>query len=109
MTYNGSLPVTGWLRHLTHSAAGGFIAAVGASDGGLDEGVVIDVFADDFFERQASIGLPCFQAGARAVSGHGRFVFASNDGTELVVLVQAHPASSLLKDFARVRLPLEVE
>jgi hypothetical protein len=100
----GTLNISLQARSLAHSAASGRIAFVRRGNVQSQEGIVLlhDAASYTAIGQRA---LPPFMAGGNPVPTSGRFVFFSEDGAELYVLVEAISEQRLARRFGLVRMP----
>lgn len=92
---------------LDHSSSRGRIAVVPrAADPQLQ--TLIDLFDDASYARLSRAALPSFSVPGRTIQSRGLFVFFSNDGVEVYVLVEAMASSPLSARFGLVRMPVSL-
>jgi hypothetical protein len=104
MRYNGALQGMHYLTWVAHSLSGQRVAAIDGGSSYYQTGSAADTkvnFYDyDFLNYKGSVTLPRFQAPGNSYAAHGRFVFASADGSKFFVVTQADANSGLLMDYA---------
>jgi hypothetical protein len=66
-----------------------------AADPFGDQSTDLRLYEDEFLVPEGSIRLPTFVADGQAHRAEGRFVFISDDGGQLFVIVQADAESGL--------------
>jgi hypothetical protein len=104
MRYNGGLQGMHYLRSVAHSLSGQRVAAIDAGtnyyQGESQADTQVHFYDYEFLNYKGSVRLPRFQASGTSFGAHGRFVFASADGTRFYVVAQADSNSGFLSDYA---------
>lgn len=100
----GDIEIPPQARSLAHSAASDRIAAVPRGNVQSQETYVM-LYDAESYGVVGQRPLPTFMAGGNAVPTSGRFVFFSEDGAELYVLVEAVSDQRLARRFGLVRMP----
>jgi hypothetical protein len=97
LIYGGSIEGPSFIRHLDHSSVAGKVAVLPdpAADPFGDQSTDLRLYEDEFLVPEGSIRLPTFVADGQAHRAEGRFVFISDDGGQLFVIVQADAESGL--------------
>jgi len=99
MTWNGALPRTGRVQHLSHH--GNEVVYIDTADLGA-----LTIASYDVIQLTGTEALPALVSGTDSFATEGRFVFHKSDGT-LISIVQAESDSGLLNDFALAFTPDE--
>ncbi|OJT25650.1 hypothetical protein BO221_07260 [Archangium sp. Cb G35] len=95
LTYAGSLPF--YIRHLSHSTGAHRIALLSGSSAPDD--TKVHFFTPDFLAPDRSVLLPPFMKEGKAYASHGRFVFFTAAGDQLLVILQTSLGSGMPDDY----------
>lgn len=109
MTYNGSLSVTNQIQSLFHSKAADRLYVLTytytwSSSQGDSE---LYIFDNSYLNYLGKYSLEQFKVSNKLFNAEGRFVFASQNGSEIYVLTKAQASSGLLYDWAFEKLELK--
>ena len=85
---------------MDHSAVIGKVAAIQDYDYWSDQNkdTELQLFNYEYLTFEKRISFPRFVVGENSFDSHGKFVFYSNSGDKLMVILQADGSSGLLYD-----------
>lgn len=103
MIYNGKLSNSNWVVSADHAQGTNRILALALNQNpGFGSGQApteLSVYEYEFLNPLWRIALPTFPVANRQAQSFGKFVFASQDDSQAIVIVQADPAAGVLFDY----------